>query len=150
MITCLSQLLIHFWYYWNQLLGAMIWKISNAPNYEIEMFWKCSFGTCFRIFCESLRVFVFGLFTKWIIVFPSGLAVEYFHRVDVDEFNLEQNWELVWIWGFFSGFRDTFQNENVVHLLSIKNCHLVIQTRGCSIFIKLEGVLKINLRGVPF
>ena len=104
MITCLSQLLIHFWFYWNQLLGAMIWKISNAPNYEIEMFWKCSFGTCFRIFCESLRVFVFGSFTKWIIVFPSGLAVEYFHRVDVDEFNLEQNWKSVWIWGFFKDF----------------------------------------------
>ena len=45
----------------------------------------------------------------------------------------------------FSGFRDTFQNENVVHLLSIKNCHLVIQARACSIFIKLEGVLKIHL-----
>ena len=85
-------------------------EIEISPNYEIAYFGNVRLELVFASFV-SLRVFVFGFFTKWIIVFPSGLAVEYFPPCWRGWIQFGAKFGIGLDLRIFKGFQDTFQNR---------------------------------------
>ena len=76
-------------------------EIEISSNYEIAYFGNVRLELVFASFVSFLRVFVFGFFTKWIIVFPSGLAVEYFSTLLTW---MNSIWSKIWNWFGFEDF----------------------------------------------
>ena len=100
-------------------------EISNSELWN-RKFWKCSFGTCFRIFCEFFACFRLWVLYKVNYCLPVRVGGRIFPPCWRGWIQFGAKFGIGLDLRIFKGFQDAFQNENVVHLLSIKDSHLTI------------------------
>ena len=73
-------------------------EIEISPNYEIAYFGNVRLELVFASFLSFFACFRLWVLYKVNYCLPVRVGGRiFFHPVDVDEFNLEQNLELVWI-----------------------------------------------------